>query len=567
MIKYLRVQNLSILRDVSLEFSPGLTVITGETGAGKSILVDSLGLLLGERADTERIRAGESSALVEAVFDVSPQGALPSILKEHGFEPEDGQLILRREIFSEGRSRAFIAGRLATLSDLRRVGEALVDLHGQHDHQALLRRAEHLPILDRFCGNEAMLEGMSAARQELEQAVERLEALEKDRHELARRQDILRFQAEEIRRSDIKEGELDALRAERLRVRNREKILELARSGLEALYEGEVSALGILETALVPARELAGYDSQVAASLPAAEEARLALKDLAEAMRASGRGEEEGTGRLEEIEARLAQLEGLLRKYGPDEASVLAFLGKVEAELASLMSAEHSEQGLRSKIEEMSAECARRAGELSARRQEGAKSLEAAVKKELGDLALAGTDFRVDFRVERLMASAVLRDGEPVLCTSSGWDKVEFLLQANPGEDLLPLSRTASGGEISRIMLAIHLVLKKESEGTLRVFDEVDAGVGGKVAQAVGKKLRDLGKGGQVLCVTHLPQIASLASHHLRVSKRARHGRTEVWVDDLDRQGAVQEIARMLGGARISELTLRHAEEMVERRR
>jgi DNA repair protein RecN (Recombination protein N) len=408
---------------------------------------------------------------------------------------------------------------------------------------------------------------MGAARQELEQAVGRMEALAMDRHELARRQDILRFQVEEIQRSEIKAGEVEALRSERMRVRNRERILELARSGLEALYEGEVSALGVLEKALVPARELSGYDPRVADSLPAAEEARLALRDLAEAMREAGADEEEGVGRLEQIEARLAQLESLLRKYGPDEASVLAFLRKCEAELASLMSAEHSEEGLRSKIDAMSRECERRASVLSSRRQEGARSLEAAVKKELGDLALGGTDFRVDFRFEQQPAGTVLRKGEPVVCTTSGWDKVEFLLQANPGEDLVPLSRTASGGEISRIMLAIHLVLKKESEGTLRVFDEVDAGVGGKVAQVVGKKLRDLGKGGQVFCVTHLPQIASLASHHLRVSKRVRHGRTEVWVDDLDRQGTVQEIARMLGGERISELTLRHAEEMVERGR
>ncbi|MCI0408461.1 MAG: hypothetical protein L0191_07840, partial [Acidobacteria bacterium] len=385
---------------------------------------------------------------------------------EHGFESEDPELILRREISSGGRSRAFVAGKLATLSDLRKVGEALVDLHGQHDHQALLRRAEHLPILDRYCGNEVLLEGMRTAKQELEQALENMQALTKDWHDLARRQEILRFQVEEIQRGGIKTGEMESLRAERSRVRNRAKILELARSGLEALYEGEVSALGVLEKALVQARELSGFDPNVAGSLPAAEEARLALIDLAESMRAAGGVEEEGPGRLEEIEARLAQLEGLFRKYGPDEVSVLAFLRNCEAELASLMSPEHSEEGLRSRIDEMSVICARQASELSARRQVGAKSLEAAVKKELGDLALVGTDFRVDFRVEGHPGCAVLRQGAPVVCTSSGWDRVEFLLQANPGEDLQPLSRTASGGEISRIMLAIHLVLKKESEGT-----------------------------------------------------------------------------------------------------
>jgi DNA repair protein RecN (Recombination protein N) len=430
-----------------------------------------------------------------------------------------------------------------------------------------LRRAEHLPILDRFCGNDRLLDGMRTLAQELELALSRREALAEDRQDLARRQDILRFQAEEIRTARVREGELEALRTERLRARNREKVLELARSGLEALYEGEVSALGVLETALSAARDLAPFDPQVAAVLPAAEEARLALRDLAESLRAAARSEDDGPGRLEQIEARLAQLEGLLRKYGPDEAAVLAFLGRCEAELESLTAAENSEEGLRIKIDELSRSCARQASELSARRQQGAKSLETAVQEELQDLALGGTDFRVDFRVESQTGGAVLRDGNPVACTSTGWDRVEFLLQANLGEDLQPLSRTASGGEISRIMLAIHLVLKQESEGTLRVFDEVDAGVGGKVAQAVGKKLRDLGRGGQVLCVTHLPQIASLAHNHLRVSKRSRQGRTEVWVESLDRQGAVQEIARMLGGERISELTLRHAEEMVERGR
>ena len=567
MIKYLRVQNLSIIRDVSLEFSPGLTVITGETGAGKSILVDSLGLLLGERADTERIRSGESSASVEAAFDLPATRDLPSGLQEGGFESQDEDLILRREILSGGRSRVFIGGRLATVADLRALGEALVDLHGQHEHQALLRRTEHLPILDRYCGNENRLEAMRTVWAELEHARGRLETLVKDRHELARHQDVLRFQVEEIHKAEVRAGELDALRAERLRVRNREKVLDLARSGLDALYEGEVSALGILETALTSARALSEFDPQVAASLPAAEEARLALKELAGSMRAAGRGDEDGPGRLEQIEGRLALLESLLRKYGPDETAMLAYLRKCEAELASLMSAEHSEEALRSRVDELSRQCARHASELSAQRQAGAKSLEAAVKKELADLELGGTEFRVDFRVEAQPGGAVLRNGEPVACTSTGWDRIQFLLQANPGEALQPLTRTASGGEISRIMLAIHLVLKRESEGTLRVFDEVDAGVGGKVAQAVGKKLRDLGRGGQVLCVTHLPQIASLADNHLRVSKRSRQGRTEVCVESLDRRGAVQEVARMLGGERISELTLRHAEEMVERRR
>jgi len=567
MIKYLRIRNLAILREVSLEFSQGLTVITGETGAGKSILVDSLGLLLGERAGPDLIRSGESSALVEAVFDFSRRKDLMPLLQERGWEPEEDELILRREILSEGKSRSFIGGKLASLADLRRLGEALVDLHGQHDQQTLLRTAEHLPLLDRYCGHLQALERMRELWEDLRRTRERLASLARDQQELSRRLDLLRFQSQEIRQAGIVKGEMESLRAQRLRLRNRERVMELAHVGLEALYEGDASALGALEEALASGRELARFIPEAAEALPRVEEAKLALKDFAEALRRAGRDEEENPGRLDEIEARLALLEGLLRKYGPDEESVLAFQRECEDEQETLTSAENSVEGLHGKVFELAEACARQAAEISRGRAKGARSLEATVGEQFAELALAGTEIRVELGAEPDPDSPVLRDGHPVACTARAWDRVQFLVRANPGEPLRPLSRTASGGEISRIMLAFHLVLKRESEGTVRVFDEVDAGIGGRVAQAVGKKLRDLARGGQVLCVTHLPQIASLADHHLSVTKRMQQGRAEVGVELLDRGGAVREVARMLGGDRVSELTLRHAAEMVERRR
>jgi len=566
MIRYLRILNLAVIREVSLDLSPGFTVITGETGAGKSILVDSLALLMGERAGPDLVRSGESSASVEAAFDLKGHEHLLPVLKEAGWEGEN-EIVLRREILAEGRSRAFMGGKIVSLADLRKVGESLVDLHGQHEHQRLLRSSEHLPLLDVFCSDPEALKKMRERWQGLRVAQRQLESLTQDHRERERNLDILRFQLEEMQRAGVRKGDLESLRSERNRLRNRERILELARSGLEALYEGEISALGSLETALICVRELARYDPEVEGVLPRAEEAKLALQELSEAIRRAGREEEDHPGRLDEIENRLALLESLLRKYGPDEEALLAFQRSREAELELLSSSELSEETLEKRIRDEAQACASLAAALSRGRGKGARALESAVVKELGQLSLAGADFRVELEVEEDPASPILREGVPVACDTSGWDRAQFLLRANPGEPHRPLSRAASGGEISRIMLAIHLVLQGVTEGTTRVFDEVDSGIGGGVAQAVGEKLRTLGRRGQVLCVTHLPQIASLADHHFSVAKRVRGGRAEVFVESLDQEGAVREVARMLSGARVSELTLRHAAEMVERGR
>ncbi|HEV8337271.1 MAG TPA: DNA repair protein RecN [Candidatus Polarisedimenticolia bacterium] len=567
MIRYLRIRNLAIIREISFEISPGFTVITGETGAGKSILVDSLALLMGERCGADRIRAGEESASAEAVFDVSRQEALRPFLEERGWEPEEGEMILRREIQSGGKSRSFVGSRLASLADLKSLGERLVDLHGQHDHQTLLRTAEQLPLLDRFCDHGAALGEIRAPWEEIRRLRARLETLRQDRLELARRVEMLRFQAEEIDRAAVVPGEIERLKRERGLVRNQEKIRQLALTALDRLYEGEGAALPGLDGALSSARELARLDPEMAGALGRAEEARPALAELAQALREAGRERESDPSRLEAIESRLASLESLARKYGSDEAAILEFGKRAKDELEELLSPEGSEEGLERKLAEAAADFAARAAALSSGRRRGGRLLEKEVKRQLSELGMEGTEFRVDSEITPDPGSPVLRDGEAVRFDSAGYDRVDFRISTNPGEPPRPLARVASGGELSRIMLAVHLVLRGAADETVRVFDEVDAGIGGRVAEAVGRKLRKLSQGGQVLCVTHLPQIASMADHHLVVSKKVIQGRTEVRVDELDRKGSVREVARMLGGERISDLTLRHAEEMVARGR
>ena len=360
---------------------------------------------------------------------------------------------------------------------------------------------------------------------------------------------------------------MESLRAERLRLRNLGRIRDLALSALDRLYEGEGAALADLDGALASARDLARLDSTVAGALARAEEARLALADLAEALREAGREHDADPSRLEEIESRLALLESLSRKYGPEESDILAFRSSAAQELEELTAPEGSAEGIEGKMKDLSSQFALEAEALSRARQRGARALEKAVKEQLSDLAMEGTALRVEVAAVEETGSPVLREGRPVAFHPGGWDRVQFLIRTNPGEPLLPLAKIASGGELSRIMLAVHLALRRGEDDTVRVFDEVDAGIGGRVAEAVGRKLRGLSEGGQILCVTHLPQIACRADHHLAVGKKLHGGRTEVHAEALDREGSVREVARMLGGEKISNLTLQHAAEMVARGR
>jgi DNA repair protein RecN (Recombination protein N) len=567
MLRCLHVTNLAILRDVTLDLGPGLNLLTGETGAGKSILVDALLLVLGGRAGGDLVRAGAGSASVAAQFDLEPGGAAAAFLEERGYPAEGGGIVARREIQAQGKSRAFLGGVLAPLADLRAFGALAADIHGQHQHQTLLDAAEHRALLDRFAGLGGALKRMAGADRELRAAGARLRAVRDSAQRVAQRLDMLRFQVDEIDRAGVRAGERAALRAERERLRNAEAILRQARTAHEALYEGDHAALRALAEALRALRELARFDAEIAAALERAEAARAELQETAVLVRDLPDRLQFEPGRLEAIDERLHLLEGLLRKYAPEgtEEEILAHRVRAAEELALLAGGEGSESDLAARVEGLRAAAGRIAADLSAARRAAAAALEARVEGELRELAMERVRFAADVRPRAGAGGGIWVEGEEVAVDATGYDVVEFLLSANPGEALRPLQAVASGGELSRVMLALEVVLRQDAAPRTLVFDEVDAGIGGATAEAVGRRLKMLARAHQVICVTHLPQIASWADRHVRVSKRTARGRTEVELEVLDAGGQVRELARMLAGAQVTEAALRHAAELRSR--
>ena len=564
MLRCLHITHLAIVRELTLDLGPGLNLLTGETGAGKSILVDALSLVLGGRSGTEMIRSGADRASVEAEFDVSSNRAARQCLEERGYRVEDGTIVVRREILAQGKGRAFVGGSLAPVADLRALGTILVDLHGQHQQQSLLTPANHRDLLDRHAGLDAELDEMAAVARRLEAAVARLAALREGADRLAARLDLLRSRVDEIDRAAVLPEERSRLRAERDLLRNAETILRHARQSYDALYEGEGAALSRLAEAIRDLRELARFDASLQELLARAESSRTDLQDISVMLRDyPGRLQFEPQ-RLEAIDDRIQHLEALLRRHAPggNEDDLLRLAGEAKAELDELTGGTQSAGEIDRLVQDLRGEALRRAASLSRARSAAARVLEREIEKELAGLAMTKSRFAIDIR-RRVAAGSGLRAGDDdVAVDGTGYDVVEFLLAANPGEPPGPLSEVASGGELSRVMLAFEVVLRREAEPRSLVFDEVDAGIGGAVAEAVGRRLKALSRQHQVICVTHLPQIASYADRHVRVGKRQARGRTEVEVDVLDDDGKVEELARMLAGETVTPAALRHAAEM-----
>ena len=564
MLRCLHITHLAIVRELTLDLGPGLNLLTGETGAGKSILVDALSLVLGGRSGTEMIRSGAERASVEAEFDVSSNRAARQCLEERGYRVEDGTIVVRREILAQGKGRAFVGGSLAPVADLRALGTILVDLHGQHQQQSLLTPANHRDLLDRHAGLDAELDEMAAVARRLEAAVARLAALREGADRLAARLDLLRSRVDEIDRAAVLPEERSRLRAERDLLRNAETILRHARQSYDALYEGEGAALSRLAEAIRDLRELARFDASLQELLARAESSRTDLQDISVMLRDyPGRLQFEPQ-RLEAIDDRIQHLEALLRRHAPggNEDDLLRLAGEAKAELDELTGVTQSAGEIDRLVQDVRGEALRRAASLSRARSAAARILEREIEKELAGLAMTKSRFAIDIR-RRVAAGSGLRAGDDdVAVDGTGYDVVEFLLAANPGEPPGPLSEVASGGELSRVMLAFEVVLRREAEPRSLVFDEVDAGIGGAVAEAVGRRLKSLSRHHQVICVTHLPQIASYADRHVRVGKRQARGRTEVEVDVLDDDGKVEELARMLAGETVTPAALRHAAEM-----
>ena len=565
MIRCLHVRNLAIVKEATLDLGPGLNLLTGETGAGKSILVDALLLGLGGRAESEAVRTGEERGTVALEFEVTSPAAR-AFLEEHGYPLEQGHVVVQREIAAEGRGRAFIGGVPAPVADLKAFGALAGSVHGQHQHQTLLDPASHLPLLDREGGAAELLPAMAEAAQALAEATARLASLRDGAQRLAQRVDLLRWQVQEIDAAALEAGERETLRTERERLRHAEQILRSGREALEALYEGEGAALARVAEGIRAAREVARFEPGLDGDLDRAEAAASEIEEVAFRLRDLTTRLQPDPQRLQAADDRILLIDGLLRKSAPgaDEAAIAAYRDAAAEELRSLTDGGATVAELEEKVDRLRAAALAAAQGLSRRRRSAARALERKVEHELGSLAMEGTRFAVDLRPRPGPGSGLWVEGEEVAVDALGYDVVEFLLSANRGEALRPLHAVASGGELSRIMLALEVVRLRHGTPRTLVFDEVDAGVGGAVAEVLGRKLRALAATHQVLCVTHLAPIASQADRHARVAKRTVKGRTEAWVEPLDARARVQELARMLAGESITPSALKHAADMLK---
>ncbi len=554
MIVELSVENLAIIEEARLELGSGFTVLTGETGAGKSLLIDAIELALGERADTELVRTGAPRASVNVVLDLSGDDPALATCAEFGVELEDGLLYIQREVAAEGRSQCRIGGKMTPVSVLRQLGKQLVDLHGQHQHQSLLDTAQHIGYLDAWIGERATLAraGVSAAHATFDSASKRLQELRSGLRDREQRIDLLRYQVNEIESVSPVEGELDELRNRLSRLKHTEKLANASFGAIEILQEGESCAIDQLGAAITDVDQVLQFDPSLEGPLAKLREAWVEAQEAARELRSYADSLEADPAALDAAAARMDELTRLRRKYGDDEAQILQFLEDARSQLALLEDSETSEQDLLAECDRASQLLRQTCVELSMLRKAGALEFAELVQAQLRDLAMDRALFEVTFR-----------EREP---SASGLDDVEFYFSANAGEIPRPLSKIASGGEVSRVMLAIKCALAGRAGVPTLVFDEIDAGLGGRAAATVANKLEELGQHYQVLVISHLPQIASRATSHYRIEKVESNGRAATRVRPLAASERAEEIARMLSGEHVSSSSLAAAREMLGNR-
>ena len=563
MLRELSIRNLAVVEEAVVPFAPGLNVLTGETGAGKSIVVDALLLITGARAQLDWIRTGADTALVEAVFEIDPAGPVAALLDEAGHHPGDGQLVIKRELARSGRHRAFVNDGAATVGLLERLGELLVELHGQHEHQRLMEPARQLLLLDRFAEALDRRERVGALVRTWEEARAALDRLRSEMREGARQEDLYRFQLAEIDAVRLKDGEEDELRAERSRLQHAERIVAGLQETVGLLYEEPQSATTRLSRAAALLRDLSRYEPDAAASIEAIEGAQAYLEDVVGRARALRDRAVFDPERLEQIDARLDAIVKLKRKYGDSVAAILAHRQEVASTLDRITRHDAIAEEMERAVAEAAAAAGAEAAALSHARTRGAERLERLIQKEIRGLGMEHGRFRVALRREPAAGGELAAGPDGWRVGPRGAESAELLLSANPGEDLRPLAKVVSGGELSRVMLAAKTVLAAADDVPVLVFDEVDAGIGGRVADVVGQKLAASAAGRQVLCVTHLAPIAAYAGQHLLVEKRVARGATRTSVTLLPATARVDELARMLGGERVTEASRRHARELL----
>ena len=552
MLHELVVENYAVVDRLRVRFHPGLNLLTGETGSGKSIVVDALGLLLGGRASAETIRSGAERARVSGVFE-APERAL-RVLERAGFEVVDGELVLEREILPNGKSRVYVNNRPATVTLLRELAAHLGDIHGQHDQQLLFEASAQLAMLDSFaCARElrGRVRELFAAWKQAADEIAKLEGADQEKLRLL---DLWQFQRTEIEAAELGVGEDLALDAERRVQQNAGRLLETAGTAYEALYEAPESAWSVARAVAKKLDDLARIDETMAAVRQAMEPALIAIEDVAYSLRDYLGRVEANPLRLEEIETRLAAIDKLKRKYGGSVEEILAFLEDVARQIAEVETAGDRLEALRRELKKLTAEYEQAAGELTARRKSAAVELAQRVERELKPLAMDRTAFRIDV--------------EPASWSETGADRVHFLVSANAGEEPKPMEKIASGGELSRIALALKSCLlgSRTAESAVPrtlVFDEIDAGIGGRAAEGLARRLKTLAAENQVLCVTHLAQIACFADHHYRVGKFERDGRTMAEIEELDGVRSTEEVGRMLSGHTLTPEALKNAAELI----
>lgn len=550
MLREIAVQNLAVIENARLEMSGRFIAITGETGAGKSLVVDAIGLALGDRADSQRVAAGARKAVVSAVFEVAA-GPAEQELRTQGFDLEDGTLYLTREITPEGRSTCRINGRAAPASAARAVGECLVDLHGQHEHQTLLRSSAHRDLFDAWLGEDALalrrqIEDCCTALHEIEQRVAELESRSRERERLT---DLLRFELAEIEGANLTPGEEAELQAERKRIQNAERLSGEVATALTALTAGETSATDLLAAAEAALERALALDEGLGEALTEVRDALVSAQEAGAALTAYAESFSVDPERVAIVEDRLDLLHRLQRKYGATVEDVLAYAGRARANLAELEGGEETLEGLRTERDRLRAEMSDACKKLSKLRRGGAPRFAKDALRHIRDLAMDQAAFEV-----RLT---------PKAADAGGAESVELLFSANPGHPPQPLGRIASGGELSRVMLALRCALAGASPAPTIVYDEVDAGLGGQVAAVVGDKLRQLAQHSQVIVITHLAQIAGRADEQFCITKEVRDGRTTVIVERLEGESRVRELARMLSGDEARDTALRHARELL----
>lgn len=548
MLTDLTIKNVAIIDFLHITFKAGLTVLTGETGAGKSIIIDAVGLIMGNRASSDLIRSGEEEAVVEALFDIS---ALPEIrqqLAEAGFDADD-ELLIKRSLSRGGKNRIFINGGMATLALLTDIAPRLINIYGQHDSQTLLKPENHLLLLDRFSGTGELRQKFAALFSRLAFVRDTLAGLENAEREAERRLDLLSYQSKEIVKAALKHGEEEQLEEQRQLLASAEKLGSVSGEAFDRLYGGDGALLGQLKRIAGSIAELSAIDHSLQDTAASLEGAYLQLEDAAITLRDYSSRIESDPAALQQIDDRLDLIGGLKKKYAPTVEDIFAYKAEIDAELEQLKGGERDRHTLEAERDSLEEELRQLGGKLTAARIEAARKLKQALEGEAHQLAMKGA----------VIEPALEPLAQP---RSSGFEKVEFLFSPNPGEIPRPLARIASGGELSRLMLAIKQVLPDSDVPTL-VFDEVDTGIGGATSELVGRKLKNVASGQQVLCITHLPQVAVFASQQLRVEKLITDGRTTTRILELDLNERTREVARMLAGTKVSDSALKHAAEML----